>query len=68
MKFTKERLSLDNVDNFRSLINHERSGAMNFVTLGAVGTQCKLSWTPLPAAERGRGKKTSALLLCFPKS
>lgn len=66
MKFTEERLSLGNVDNFRSVINWERSEAPNFVTLGVVGTQFKLSWTPLPAAKTGRGKENISSSTVFP--
>lgn len=53
MKCTKERLSLDNMDNFRCLRNQERSEDTNFVSLGAVGN---LTWTPLPAAKTGKEK------------
>lgn len=47
---------MDNMDNFRSLRNQERSEATNFVSLGAVGTECNLTWTPLPAAKTGKEK------------
>lgn len=56
MKCTKERLALDNVNNFRSLISQERSEATNFVSLGAVCTECNLTWTLLPAAKTGKEK------------